>query len=122
MTNQVCVLVFAVAVAAGAVQAPAPSQPARRRAPTSHLLSLPGGIASMKAAKPSPVSTAPGYDNQPMFSLDGTRILFAANRDGKQIDVYVFDRANGTVAQLTETPTNDARARRRFETGGLAEG
>jgi len=107
MTNQVCVLVFAVAVAAGAVQAPAPSQPGAPPGTDIHLLSLPGGIASMKAAKPSPVSKAPGYDNQPMFSLDGMRILFAANRDGKQIDVYVFDRADGTVAQLTETPTNE---------------
>ena len=78
MTNQVCVLVFAVAVAAGAVQAPAQSQPGAPPGTDIHLLSLPGGIASMKAAKPSPVSTAPGYDNQPMFSPDGARILFAA--------------------------------------------
>ena len=84
MTNQVCVLVFAVAVAAGAVQAPAPSQPGAPPGTDIHLLSLPGGIASMKAAKLSPVSTAPGYDNQPLFSLDGTRILFAANRDGSR--------------------------------------
>ena len=34
------------------------------------------------------MSAAPGYDNQPMFSADGSRILFAANRDGKQIDIY----------------------------------
>ena len=78
MTNQICVLVLAVAVVAGAVQAPAQSQPGAPPGTDIHLLSLPGGIASMKAAKPSPVSTAPGYDNQPMFSLDGTRILFAA--------------------------------------------
>ena len=108
MTNQLCVMVFAVAVAAGAVQAPAPPQPAAAPPGTDiYLLSLPGGVASMKAAKPSPVSTAPGYDNQPMFSPDGARILFAANRDGKQIDVYAFDRANGTIVQLTETPTNE---------------
>ena len=61
----------------------------------------------MKAAKPSAVSTAPGYDNQPMFSVDGGRILFAANRDGRQIDVFVFERASGRVSQLTQTPENE---------------
>jgi Tol biopolymer transport system component len=61
----------------------------------------------MTGAKPSPVSVAPGYDNQPNFSPDGNRILFAANRDGKQSDVYVFDRAAGRVAQLTHTAENE---------------
>jgi Tol biopolymer transport system component len=61
----------------------------------------------MKAAKPAPVSVLPGYDNQPNFSADGTRILFAANRDGKQSDVYVFDRATGKAAQLTQTAENE---------------
>ena len=61
----------------------------------------------MKAAKPMPVSTAPGYDNQPMFSADGTSILFAANRDGRQIDIYRFDRAGGATSQLTQTAENE---------------
>ena len=61
----------------------------------------------MKDAKPSAVTTAPGYDNQPMFSPDGGRILFAANRDGKQIDIFVFEREDGRVSQLTETPENE---------------
>lgn len=61
----------------------------------------------MKTAKPSPVSTAPGYDNQPNFSSDGTKILFAGNRDGNQIDVYVFDRASGGATQLTQTAENE---------------
>ena len=54
-----------------------------------------------------PVSAAPGYDNQPNFSPDGNRILFAGNRDGKQIDIYVFDRATGRVTQLTQTAENE---------------
>jgi Tol biopolymer transport system component len=66
-----------------------------------------GGLASLKSAKPAPVSVAPGYDNQPMFSPDGTRILFSANHDGKQTDVYAFDRASGRVSQLTQTPENE---------------
>jgi len=61
----------------------------------------------MKAGKPVPVSTGAGYDNQPYFSDDGARILFAANRDGQQTDVFVFERATGRVTQLTRTPTNE---------------
>ena len=72
-----------------------------------YLVPMTAGLASMKTAKPSPVSAAPGYDNQPNFSPDGTRILFAGNRDGKQIDVYVFDRADRQVTQLTQTAENE---------------
>jgi Tol biopolymer transport system component len=92
------------------LQAPAP-QPAPRPAPPPgtdiYLLPLRGGLASLKTTKPQPVSTAPGYDNQPNFSADGTRVLFAGNRDGKQIDVFVFNRDNGRVAQLTKTAENE---------------
>ncbi len=61
----------------------------------------------MKTAKPTPMSIAPGYDNQPMFSADGTRVLFAANRDGRQIDVFVYERAGNRVLQLTQTAENE---------------
>jgi hypothetical protein len=92
------------------LQAPSP-QPAPRPAPPPgtdiYLLPMRGGLASLKTTKPQPVSTAPGYDNQPNFSADGNRILFAGNRDGKQIDVFVFNRENGRVAQLTKTAENE---------------
>ena len=61
----------------------------------------------MQKTTPAPVSTASGYDNQPTFTADGSKILFAANRDGKQIDIYVFDRATGRVSQLTQTAENE---------------
>jgi len=66
-----------------------------------------GGLASLKSAKPSPISNAPGYDNQPNFSPDGARILFAANRDSKQSDVFEFNRQNGRITQLTQTAENE---------------
>ena len=66
-----------------------------------------GGLESLRDAKPSPVSTEPGYDNQPMFGPDGGRILFAANHDGAQTDVFLFDRASSRVSQLTRTPENE---------------
>jgi dipeptidyl aminopeptidase/acylaminoacyl peptidase len=84
--------------------APAPAAPPGTDI---YLVPLTGGVASMKAAKPTPVSSASGYDNQPNFSPDGNRILFAGNRDGRQIDVYAFDRANGRVTQLTQTAENE---------------
>ena len=87
----------------GLTQAPQPAPPGT----DIYLLPMSGGLASLKSAKPSPVSAAPGYDNQPNFSADGSRILFAANRDGKQTDVYVFDRASSRVTQLTHTPENE---------------
>jgi dipeptidyl aminopeptidase/acylaminoacyl peptidase len=101
-------VLFTLGVQAQPVPQPAP-QPAAAPPPSTdiYLLPLSGGVASMKAAKPSPISTGEGYDNQPCFSADGRRILFAANRDGKQIDIFVFNRDNGRVAQLTETPTNE---------------
>ncbi|MGE0864077.1 MAG: TolB family protein [Vicinamibacterales bacterium] len=84
--------------------APAPAPPP---ATDIYLLPLPAGLDSLKSAKPAPLSVAPGYDNQPMFSADGARVLFAANRDGKQSDVYQFDRASGRISQLTRTPENE---------------
>ncbi len=72
-----------------------------------YLVPLSGGVSSMKAAKPVPVSTEPGYDNQPHFSADGSRVLFAANHNGKQTDVFLFTRDNGRVSQLTNTPENE---------------
>jgi len=93
----------ALQVSAAALQTP----PAPPPGTDIYLVPLTGGLASMKNAKPLPISTAPGYDNQPMFSLDGSRILFAANRDGKQIDVFVYERAADRVSQLTRTAENE---------------
>ena len=86
-------------------QAPAPAAPPPGT--DIYLVPMTGGLASLKGAKPAPVSVAAGYDNQPFFSPEGARILFAANHDGKQTDVYAFDRANGRVSQLTRTPENE---------------
>jgi hypothetical protein len=101
-------VLLALGVQAQPSPQPAP-QPVAAPPPSTdiYLLPLSGGVASMKAAKPSAISTGEGYDNQPCFSPDGRRLLFAANRDGKQIDIFVFNRDNGRVAQLTETPTNE---------------
>src|SRR6185436_17379470 len=100
---------FLVALLAApqARQAPQAPSPAPPPSTDIYLLPLRGAVASLKSAKPSPISIAPGYDNQPNFSADGKTILFAANHDGKQTDVYAFDRAGGKVTQLTQTPENE---------------
>jgi len=94
-------------LALGLVQSSPSTQTAPPPATDIYLLQLTSGLPSLKAAKPTPVSTSPGYDNQPSFSADGGTMLFAANRDGRQIDVYVFDRAASRVSQLTRTPENE---------------
>ena len=98
-------LLLVVAIAAG-VQPPA-SQPAPPPGTDIYLVPISGGLAGMKGAKPTVVSNAAGYDNQPMFSPDGTRILFSRNHDGKQFDIYAFDRGTGRVSQVTRTPENE---------------
>jgi Tol biopolymer transport system component len=95
---------IALLAARDASQAPEAPQPP---ATDIYLVPVTNGLSSMKAAKPVVVSNAAGYDNQPYFSVDGARILYAANRDGKQSDVYVFDRATGTSTQLTHTAENE---------------
>jgi Tol biopolymer transport system component len=68
-----------------------------------HLFPMTGGVASLAGAKPRPMATEPGYENQPFFDPDGRRVLFTANRDGKQTDIYEFDRTTGATRQLTRT-------------------
>ena len=101
-------LLLIVSLGMQAQPAPQPA-PAATPPPSTdiYLLPLSTGLTSLKAAKPAPIATGEGYDNQPYFSPDGRRILFAANRDGKQIDIFVFNRENGGVTQLTQTPTNE---------------
>src|SRR5262245_28222098 len=99
-------LVIIAATAANLLQPPAAQPPAPPPSTDIYLLTFANGLASMNAARPSPIANAPGYENQPMFSPDGGRILFAANR-GTQTDVYVFDRATGRTSQLTDTPENE---------------
>ncbi len=62
----------------------------------------------MEAAKAVPLSVAAGYDNQPMFSPDGSRILFAANRDGRA-DRHLHVRARQRRRdRLTDTLENES--------------
>ena len=99
-------LILTAAIVIGLGQAQTP--PAPPPGTDIYLIELPSGLAGIKGAKPKPVSVAPGYDNQPYFSPHvDTRLLFAANHDGKQTDVYAYDRASGRVSRLTQTDENE---------------
>jgi Tol biopolymer transport system component len=83
----------------------ATSQPALlpQTATDIHLFPMAGGVGSLARAKPRPLATERGYENQPFFDPDGRRVLYTANRDGRQTDVYEFDRTTGATRQLTRT-------------------
>lgn len=100
-------VLLAAALGTTGAQAPPAPNPASPAPFDIYLLPLSNGLASMKTAKPQPLSIAPGYDNQPNFSPDGSRVLFAANRDGKQTDIFMFDRGSGRVTQVTHTAENE---------------
>jgi hypothetical protein len=85
-------------------------QPAALRPQTAtdiHLFPMTSGLASLATARPQPMATEPGYENQPFFDPDGRRVLFTANRDGKQTDIYEFDRSSGATRQLPRTPEGE---------------
>jgi dipeptidyl aminopeptidase/acylaminoacyl peptidase len=63
-----------------------------------------GSADALRSATPQPVATERGYENQPFFSNDGRAILFTANRDRKQTDIYEFDRIARRIRQLVATP------------------
>jgi hypothetical protein len=48
-----------------------------------------------------------GYDNQPSFLPDGSAVLFASMRDGKQRDIYRYDFASEQLTQVTSTSESE---------------
>ena len=53
------------------------------------------------------ISNSPGYNNQPAFSPDGSYILYAAQHDGKQTDVFKYDIASKKNSCLAKTPESE---------------
>jgi dipeptidyl aminopeptidase/acylaminoacyl peptidase len=88
-----------LALALLAAQAPPP-------ATDIYLLDAKAGLNSLAQVPPVAVVVEKGYDNQPFFTPDGGAILFTANRDGKQTDIY--ERAiGGAVRRVTATPESE---------------
>ncbi|MCC7126469.1 MAG: PD40 domain-containing protein, partial [Acidobacteria bacterium] len=103
------IITLFLALVALHAQAPPPAQPALRpQSPTDiHLFAIANGLASLAAASPQPLATEPGYDNQPFFDPDGQRVLYTGNRDGKQTDIFEFDRRTRATRPLTRTPEGE---------------
>ena len=82
-----------------AAQQPAPPPPAT----DIYEFNLPSGLDSLPSASPQPIATERGYENQPYYTADGRRLLFTANRDGKQTDIYEFDRTTRRARVVVAT-------------------
>jgi len=52
------------------------------------------------------ITTGDGHDIEPTWSLDGSRVAFASDRDG-DFDVYVVTVEGGDVEQVTNDPGDD---------------
>ena len=55
---------------------------------------------------PSNATKRDGYDNQPVFTLDGRAILFTSERGG-QTDIYRFDLTSSTTEPVTRTAESE---------------
>ena len=95
-------LVLAV-LALASLHTPAPQPAAAPPATDIYEITFSGAVDTLKDAKLRAVAAQPGYDNQPFYAPDGETILFTANRDGKQTDIFQFDRKSGRVTQLVAT-------------------
>jgi hypothetical protein len=71
-----------------------------------YLVEMKGGLETLTGAKPQPLAVEKGYDNQPSFTPDGRFVLFTANRDGKQMDIYEHTRG-GSTRPLITTPEGE---------------
>ena len=64
-----------------------------------HLFRMPvtGGAAEQ-------LTFGPYYDADPVFSPDGTRVAFVADRDGSEGNIFVLELATGQIIQVTHEP------------------
>lgn len=53
------------------------------------------------------ITNRPGYDNQPSFSVDGKKIYYAAIKEDKQADIYVYSIGDKKSNQLTKTTESE---------------
>lgn len=61
---------------------------------------------SLRMGTLTPVTTRPGYDNQPAFLRDGSGLVWTAIQDGKA-DVYRRTGDRGDPIQVTDTPESE---------------
>lgn len=75
------------------------------------LLCLFGLLSATAAADPcggQNLSNNPARDRSPMFSPDGTRLLYTSNRDGSW-NLFLVDLGSGETTRITEWPGDERR-------------
>ncbi|MEO1413947.1 MAG: hypothetical protein AAFW00_01670 [Bacteroidota bacterium] len=58
----------------------------------------------MKLGEAKNITNRKGYDNQPSFSPDGSRVFYVAADDSGQSDVFFYDLQQGRPYKMTQTP------------------
>ncbi len=58
-------------------------------------------------SEPKNITHRKGYDNQPSFSKDGSKVYYVAYYDTVQSDIYVYDSNDTSITQLTNTPESE---------------
>jgi Tol biopolymer transport system component len=77
---------------------PTPAQPASPPQTDIHLFALSAeGVAPVAR-----VTDRDGYDNQPLFTPDGERLLFTSDREG-QMDTFAYSPISGALERITRT-------------------
>jgi len=89
-----------LALLLGGYQAAAP--------PDTEIFLAPFAPGADPVGRPANITNNHGYDNQPSFTPDGAGVLFTSIRGGgTQTDIYRYDVASGTTAQVTRTPESE---------------
>lgn len=60
--------------------------------------------------KPVNLTNRPGYDNQPVFTVDGSAILFTSIREDRQADIYRIDLQSKAITRVTNTTESEYSA------------
>jgi len=108
MSRRTCLIIALCAGAASA--APAASPPPATvppPPPDSDVFVADLYLEVGKVAPPQNITDREGYDNQPAFTLDGSALLYVAEDEGGQTDVWRYDLGSGARSQVTSTPQSE---------------
>lgn len=99
-------LVLAAVIAAAALliqQSQSSAPPAAPPGTDIHEIRFDGTLDGLARAVPHPIAVERGYENQPHYADGGAALLFTANRDGKQTDIYEYDTSTAATRAVTST-------------------
>jgi hypothetical protein len=98
-------LLAGAVIAAPAAPAPLPAPPPPAAPPPdTDVFVADLYLEAGKVAPATNITDRIGYDNQPAFTLDGGAVLYVADGEGDQTDVWRYDFASGVRTQVTRTP------------------